>query len=104
MRGHPISRDEEVRLLAEEQAALRRVATLVAREPSPEAVFAAVAEEVGRLLGVENTLEYRFEADGAATVVAIWGEPDVGVPIGTRVTLEWESVAARVHRTGRPAR
>ena len=104
MRGHPISRDEEVRLLAEEQAALRRVATLVAREPSPEDVFAAVAEEVGRLLGVENTLEYRFEADGAATVVAIWGEPDVGVPIGTRVTLEGESVAARVHRTGRPAR
>jgi len=104
LRGHPISRDEELRLLAEEQAALRRVATLVAREPSPEDVFAAVAEEVGRLLGVENTLEYRFEADGAATVVAIWGEPDVGVPIGTRVTLEGESVAARVHRTGRPAR
>ena len=104
MRGHPTSPDEELRLLAEEQAALRRVATLVAREPSPEDVFAAVAEEVGRLLRVENTLEYRFEADGAATVVAIWGEPDVGVPIGTRVTLEGESVAARVHRTGRSAR
>jgi signal transduction histidine kinase len=104
LRGHPTSPDEELRLLAEEQAALRRVATLVAREPSPEDVFAAVAEEVGRLLRVENTLEYRFEADGAATVVAIWGEPDVGVPIGTRVTLEGESVAARVHRTGRPAR
>jgi signal transduction histidine kinase len=98
------SRDDELRLLADEQAALRRVATLVAREPLPEEVFAAVAEEVGRLLEVENTLEYRFEADGAGTVVAIWGEPDVGVPIGTRVTLEGESVAARVHRTGRPAR
>ena len=104
LRGHPTSRDEELRLLAEEQAALRRVATLVAREPSPEDVFAAVAEEVGRLLRVENTLEYRFEADGAATVVAIWGAQDVGVPIGTRVTLEGESVAARVHRTGRAAR
>ena len=91
-------------MLAEEQAALRRVATLVAREPSPEEVFAAVAEEVGRLLRVENTLEYRFEADGAATVVAVWGELDVGVPVGTRVTLEGESVAARVYRTGRPAR
>jgi signal transduction histidine kinase len=102
--GHPTSPDEEVRLLAEEQAALRRVATLVAHEPSPEDVFAAVAEEVGRLLGVENTLEYRFEADGAASVVAIWGERDVGVPVGTRVTLEGDSVAARVHRTGRPAR
>ena len=60
----------------------------VAREPSPEDVFAAVAEEVGRLLRVENTLEYRFEADGVATVVAIWGAQDVGVPIGTRVTLQ----------------
>jgi GAF domain-containing protein len=67
-------------------------------------VFAAVAEEVGRLLRVENTLEYRFEADGAATVVAVWGELDVGVPVGTRVTLEGESVAGRVYRTGRPAR
>ena len=73
MQGHPTSRDEELRLLAEEQAALRRVATLVAREPSPEDVFAAVAEEVGRLLRVENTLEYRFEADGVATVVANLG-------------------------------
>jgi signal transduction histidine kinase len=98
------ARDDEFRLLADEQAALRRVATLVAREPSPEEVFAAVAEEVGRLLGVENTLAYRFEARGAATVVAIWGEQDVGVPVGTRVTLEGDNVAARVHRTGRPAR
>ena len=69
--------DEELPLLAEEQAALRRVATLVAPEPSPENVFAAVAEEVGRLLGVENTLEYRFEADGAATVVATRGRAEV---------------------------
>ena len=37
-------------------------------------------------------------------MVAIWGAQDVGVPIGTRVTLEGESVAARVHRTGRAAR
>jgi len=104
LEGNQTSRDDELRVLAEEQAALRRVATLVAREPSPEEVFAAVAEEVGRLLRVENTLEYRFEADGAATVVAVWGELDVGVPVGTRVTLEGESVAGRVYRTGRPAR
>ena len=40
----------EVRRLAHEQAALRRVATLVARESPPAEVFAAVAEEVARLL------------------------------------------------------
>jgi PAS domain S-box-containing protein len=95
------SRDE-LRLLAEEQAALRRVATLVASEPSP--VFAAVAEEVNRLLGVENTLVYRYEAEGTAAVVAAGGEGDVGVPVGSRVTLEGESVAARVWETGQPAR
>ena len=36
--------------LAADQAALRRVATLVARAVPPEEVFAAVVEEVGRLL------------------------------------------------------
>src|SRR5205085_8047599 len=38
--------------LAEEQAALRRVATRVARGASPEEVFAAVVAEVGQLLWV----------------------------------------------------
>src|SRR5207237_7180756 len=90
-------------LLASEQAALRRVATLVASEPSPGGVFAAVAEEVNRLLGVENTLVYRYEAEGTAAVVAAGGKGDIGVPVGTRVTLEGENVAARAPETGRPA-
>ena len=37
-----------------EQAALRRVATLVARAATPERVFAAVTEEAGRLLGADQ--------------------------------------------------
>jgi signal transduction histidine kinase len=78
------------------------VATLVASEPSP--VFAAVAEEVNRLLGVENTLVYRYEAEGTAALVAAGGEGDVGIPVGSRVTLEGENVAARVWETGQPAR
>jgi PAS domain S-box-containing protein len=63
------SRDQ-LRALGEEQAALRRVATLVARESSPDEVFAAVAEEVGRLLRVGATLLFRYEGAGTATVVA----------------------------------
>jgi len=54
----------ELRRLAEEQAALRRVATLVARGPSPEEVFTAVAEEVGRLLDAEFTILSRHEPPG----------------------------------------
>jgi PAS domain S-box-containing protein len=78
----------EVQRLADEQAALRRVATLVARQSSPGEVFAVVAEEVGRLLPMEATALLRFEPDGTATLVANWGEPDVGLPVGTRLTLE----------------
>ena len=60
--------------LAEEQAALRRVATLVARESSPDEVFAAVVEERGAALGVTSTAMLRYEDDGTATPVASWGE------------------------------
>jgi K+-sensing histidine kinase KdpD len=53
--------------LADEQAALRRVATLVARGVAPPEVFAAVAREVGLLLGVDATHMARYELDGSAT-------------------------------------
>ncbi|MDT7624261.1 MAG: hypothetical protein QOF99_5162, partial [Pseudonocardiales bacterium] len=58
--------------VAEEQAALRRVATLVAAAAAPEEVFAAVAEEVGRLLQVDYTILSRFEPDRVAIVVGAW--------------------------------
>jgi GAF domain-containing protein len=94
----------EVGRLAEEQAALRRVATLVAEErPSPE-VFAAVAEEVGRVLHLEDTRIVRYETDGKATVVASWGQLATALPVGTSVSLKGVSAVALVSRTGRPAR
>jgi PAS domain S-box-containing protein len=96
------SRDE-LRLLAEEQAALRRVATLVARGVSPTEVFASVCEEVGRLLAADHTSLVRYEADGVASIVAK-GEDEAGLPVGTRVTPDAESVVASVQRTRRPAR
>jgi signal transduction histidine kinase len=87
--------------LAREQAALRRVATLAARESSSDEVFAAVVEEVGRIVGVESTAMLRYEDDETATPVASWGAHHV--PAGARFTLE-ESLCSRLFATARPAR
>ena len=95
----------ELRGYAEEQAALRRVATLVARGISPEEVFAAVTAEVGRVLGVDYTAMSRYEPDSARTVVAAWarsGSPVV--PVGTREILGGPNVPTLVFETGRPTR
>jgi signal transduction histidine kinase len=95
----------EVGRLAEIQAALRRVATLVAQEASSANVFSAVTEEAGRLLGADIAALVRLEAEDAAVLVAYWSEVDGDqVPLGTRIPLEEESVASTVMRTRRPAR
>jgi PAS domain S-box-containing protein len=93
---------EALARLAREQAGLRRVATLVAREAEPAEIYAALAEEVGRLLDVPLIETFRFEPDGSATVVGAWG--DHPFRIGTRWPLDGVSVAATVHQTGRAAR
>jgi signal transduction histidine kinase len=96
----------EIARLAEEQAALRRVATLVARGVQPSEVLAAVAEEVGRVLGVEGTMVFRYESDATATVIATWGGREDGrqLPIGSNWPLDGTGVIASVYRTGRSAR
>jgi GAF domain-containing protein len=90
--------------LAEEQAALRRVATLVARGVAPEEVFAAVTEEVGRLLPVDFADMSRVEPDGAVTFVAAWGVTATAFPIGSRWIPEGNNLCSLVAQTGRPAR
>ena len=98
------SRDELARLLAE-QAALRRVATLVAREIPPVEVFSAVAGEIRRLLGAESAGIARFEPDGTSVVVVgDSGEIPVKWLPGTRVRLRDYLASAVVWRTGRSAR
>jgi signal transduction histidine kinase len=97
------SRDELSRL-ADEQAALRRVATLVARRVPPAQVFTAVAEEVGRLLGTDGAGIVRYEPDGAVAVVAGWSRDGDQLPVGTRYPIQGHSLSAVVARTGRPAR
>jgi signal transduction histidine kinase len=94
----------EVSRLAHEQAALRRVATLVARQAAADEIFAAVAEEVARLLGAERGTVCRYEPDDSMTVTAYWSEEGRDLPVGTRVGLQGDSVAAMVRRSGGPAR
>ena len=91
-----------LRRLAEEQAALRRVATLVARGIRPEQVFAAVANEVGRLLSADLANVCRFESDGTLTFVASASER---FPVGSRWPIQGHTnLATLVLETGQPAR
>jgi signal transduction histidine kinase len=93
----------EVERLAEEQAALRRVATLVARGVSSEDLFAAVSDEVGRLFGCEAAIA-RFEPDGSAMVLVGLTQGIPLISIGTRWELEDFLASTTVYRTRRAAR
>jgi GAF domain len=90
--------------LAEEQAALRQVATLVAHESPPEAVLAKVAEELGLLLRVATVVIHRFDADGLGTVVGTWGKAVDAFPVGRRTRLDGDSATASAYQTQRPVR
>ena len=94
----------EVERLAEEQAALRRVATMVARESPAEEIFAKVAEEVGVLLGGETTVIQRYEPDGEVLIAGTWGRLREAFPVGCRLTMDGQSATNLVYRTERPVR
>jgi signal transduction histidine kinase len=96
----------ELRGFAEEQAALRRVATLVARAARPDEVLTAVTEEAGRLLGAYHTVMCRYDRDDTATIVGAWSStgPSVLPSLGTRYSLSGLNVLTLVVQTGRPAR
>jgi signal transduction histidine kinase len=98
------SRDE-LRRVADEQGALRRVATLVALGVPPAEVFRAVASETGRVLGARASVVARFEPDGTASVAGDWAGSRMPEPA---LSLGWgasgSSLGARVMRTGKPVR
>jgi signal transduction histidine kinase len=100
--------DAEVsmRTLAEEQVALRRVATLVAAAAPPNRVFEQVTKEVALLLGVPGASLVRYDPDPrTATVVGGWSSDGVlRLPVASTIDLEGDTVIARVHRSGRPER
>jgi signal transduction histidine kinase len=93
---------QDLRWLADEQAALRRVATLVAKGAMPGDVFAAVAREVAQVLDLPLVEMCRYEPDGTATVIGATGEHPFQP--GTSWPLDGPSLTALVRRTERPAR
>jgi signal transduction histidine kinase len=99
------SAEQAQRELAGEQAALRRVATAVAAEGSPGRVFEQVTEEVARLLRLPAASVMQFDGAQGARVVGAWsadGRPRF--PVGATLTLDGDTVVAKVRRTGSPQR
>jgi signal transduction histidine kinase len=94
----------EVERLAEEQAALRRVATMVAHGCPEEDIFAQVARELGLLLGVDIAGIRRYEPDGYATLVGTWGKRGEALPAYHRKKLEEDGISTSVYWTKRPVR
>jgi signal transduction histidine kinase len=93
----------ELQAIADEQAALRRVAELAAREaPAPD-VLRAVADEAARLAGVQFSIVMRYEPDGGTELVALSGPPPT-FSLGMRAPPGGTNVAYLVWQTGQPAR
>jgi signal transduction histidine kinase len=93
------------RALAAEQAALRRVATLVAGEATPSRVFEQVTEEIGRLLGLPGANVMKLDGADTATVVGAWSETgEPGFAIGATLELDGDTLVPKVVRTGRAQR
>jgi PAS domain S-box-containing protein len=96
--------EAEVERLADEQAALRRVATLVAQGASPADVFDAVAAEMKRVLDADGVTVGRYEPDSEVTVLAHGGTDGWKAPPDSCGTHEGDDVASSVRRSERPAR
>jgi signal transduction histidine kinase len=95
---------EEVTRLADEQAALRRVATLAAQAAPPAELFAAVTAEVGQLLPADLTALSRYESDGTVTVLAGWRKTGDLIGLGARLMLGGPNISTLVWETGGAAR
>jgi signal transduction histidine kinase len=95
----------ELATLAGEQAALRRVATLVASGARPSRVFEQVTEELARLLSMPGASVMRYDGSRTATVVGGWSDDGVlSLPLGSTFDLEGDTVVAKVLRSGGPQR
>jgi signal transduction histidine kinase len=99
--------EQAMRVIADEQAALRRVATLAAEvgDRESERLFRAVTEEAGGLLEAQTATTIRFSEDGSAMVVGSWSAPGIEeIPAGTVVPLDSDTPLVRVSETGEAAR
>jgi signal transduction histidine kinase len=94
----------ELQRLAAEQAALRRVATLVASGAPSAEVFSAVAREVAYVMHLPAVAVFRYDSDGMMTVIATCSDRPYVFQPGTRWPVDGQTMIAQVQRTGRPAR
>ena len=94
---------EELTRLAEEQAALRRVATLVAAGAPPTEVFEAVSAEVAALLPADGSALTRYEEDGTVTALSGWTTEGGYRYVGRRYEVE-DTVSGLIFETGAPGR
>jgi PAS domain S-box-containing protein len=95
----------DLRRLAQQQAALRRVATCVASEIDSSSVFDIVAEEVACLLAGRSANVVRFEPEASAgTMVGGWTRDFRSLPVGSRVTFDGPTAVGQVRRHNRAAR
>jgi signal transduction histidine kinase len=90
--------------LVEEQAALRRVATLVASGAASAEVFSAVAREVAQVMHLPAVAVFRYDSDGLMTVIATCSDRPYVFQPGTRWPVDGQTMVALVQRTGRPVR
>jgi signal transduction histidine kinase len=97
---------DELEMLANQQAALRRVATLVARGVDPSDIFSVVADEIAECLHLNNASISRFERDEVVVLALSHLEPEIKkrLVVSQRHSLEGDNIATRVLRTGHAAR
>jgi len=103
LRAEQLLREHDAVLAARDDS-LRRIATLVAGGATSVEVFAAIAREVGRVIGLALVALWRYELDGTATVVGAWSDRPHPFKAGTRWPLDGPTICAQVLRTGSPAR
>ncbi|MET0810582.1 MAG: histidine kinase, partial [Thermoleophilaceae bacterium] len=90
--------------LLDQQAALRRVATMVASGAPAGILFDRVCEELGGVLDVEGTDMIRFDGVGAVVVGAWSSSGQPSFPVGERIPVDGQSVTAKLRASGRPQR
>jgi hypothetical protein len=97
----------EYRRVTADQAALRRLATLVAQGAEPAEVFEAVVNEMRRCASAHTAGLWRYESNAEMTKLAAAEHPGLQLakwPVGTRSPIDGSTLAGIVQRTGRPAR
>ncbi|MDT4979453.1 MAG: hypothetical protein QOG07_1332 [Pseudonocardiales bacterium] len=88
--------------LAEEQGALRRVATLVAQETSREELDALISEEVGQLLSADLAMMRHYADDGSLRLMGQWARSTRLIASGCPAAVD--RVTELIAQTGKLAR